>query len=165
MATLLAPFSDSMKLGSGFNSFTQELCIDHAVVRADDSTPDLPEKPLERLGVAQSATYKTSIVEKVTDVTDALNINAAFTIKYDKMNADGKGRIINTNTIKSSDMNFMISVKVVNQIIVDHSLEKFAPVASIKPDNFTSFQEGGEFTAIISIKVKDRDQLEAIKAE
>lgn len=65
-------------------------------------------------------------------------INAAFTVKYDKLNADGHGGLMNTNTIKSSDMSFMISVKVVNQIIMDHSLTKFVPINGLKPNNFTS---------------------------
>jgi hypothetical protein len=34
---LLAPYTDAMKLDSGFNSFTQELCLDSAVIREDGS--------------------------------------------------------------------------------------------------------------------------------
>ena len=44
---------------------------------------------------------------------------------------------MNTNKLKSSDMNFMISVRVVNQIIMDHSLTEFVPIAGMKPDMFT----------------------------
>ena len=124
------------------------------MVRAEDSKPDVTERALDQAGVAQSVAYKTSIIDKVTDVTDALNvcnnfmlsamkltkfqINAAFTVKYDKLNADGHGGLMNTNTIKSSDMSFMISVKVVNQIIMDHSLTKFVPINGLRPNNFTS---------------------------
>jgi hypothetical protein len=31
MALLLAPYNNSMRLGMGFNSYTQTLCIDNAV--------------------------------------------------------------------------------------------------------------------------------------
>jgi hypothetical protein len=31
MALLLAPYNDSMRLGMGFNSYTQALCINNAV--------------------------------------------------------------------------------------------------------------------------------------
>ena len=57
----------------GFNSFTQELCIDNAVVRGDD-TPTSQEGTKIIQDVAQSVTYKTSIIDKVTDVTDAMNV-------------------------------------------------------------------------------------------
>lgn len=93
MATLVAPFNESMKLGSGesgcfdrrvivliilgFNSFTQQLCVDHAVipgepaVKADnadvESTKDIP----------QSVTYKTSVINKVSDVTKNLQVGSA----------------------------------------------------------------------------------------
>ena len=43
---------------------------------------------------------------------------------------------MNTNKLKSSDMNFMISVRMVNQIIMDHSSTKFVPIAGMKPDMF-----------------------------
>ena len=101
MATLLAPFNNAMKLGSGqclalvisswdapghghadcsgFNSFTQELCVDHAVVAAADEVKAEALKDLKQAGVAQSVTYKTAIVTKVTDVTDALNVRVFFT--------------------------------------------------------------------------------------
>lgn len=66
-----------------------------------------------------------------------IQINAAFNIKYDTIKADGKGGLVNTNTVKSSDISYLISVKVVNQIIVDQTLTKFAPVNGLKPDSFT----------------------------
>ncbi|KAK4197960.1 hypothetical protein QBC40DRAFT_205879 [Triangularia verruculosa] len=173
MATLLAPYNTAMQLGAGFNSYTQQLCINNAVIR-DKSIQDMiePEKP--RLPMAQEVTYKTSVIDKVTDVTNAMNINAAFSIKYDTFDAKGKGDFINTSKVKESDVSFMISVKVVNQVIYDHSLTKFDPIPDVKPANFaevygdsyiSGFQEGGEFTAVISIKAKDRKKAAKIKAD
>lgn len=104
----------------------------------------------------------------------AIQINAAFSIKYDTLDAKGKGDFINTSKVKESDVSFMISVKVVNQVIYDHSLTKFEPIPDVKPANFaevygdsfiSGFQEGGEFTAVISIKAKDRKKAAKIKAE
>lgn len=91
---LLAPYHQSMKLGSGmspkatanatltswdltgFNSFTQELCLEGAVTREDGSkgieaAPESKEAPVR---VAQQVTYKTSIIDKVSDVFDTLNV-------------------------------------------------------------------------------------------
>ncbi|KAF2421480.1 hypothetical protein EJ08DRAFT_682947 [Tothia fuscella] len=172
MATILAPFNTAMQLGSGFNSFTQQLCVDRAVI-PDHEAP--PEAQANIIGpVAQEVTYKATIVDKVTDVTKAMNINAAFAIKYDSFNASGKGDFINTSKIKESDVSFMISVKVINQVIYDHALTKFNPIAEIKESNFadvygdsfiSGFQDGGEFTAVISVKARDRSQAQKIKAE
>ncbi|KAH6880764.1 hypothetical protein B0T10DRAFT_446462 [Thelonectria olida] len=170
MATLLAPYNTAMQLGSGFNSYTQQLCINDAVVRDNGDAPAVEQI---RKSLAQEVTYKTSIIDKVTDVTSAMNINAAFAIKYDAFDAKGKGDFINTSKVKESDVSFMISVKVVNQVIYDHDLNKFNPIDGIDPrkfaevygDSFISgFQEGGQFTAVISVKAKDRRNKAKIKA-
>ena len=96
MSLLIAPYNPSMKLGSGngilaqkwklnadnstgFNSYTQQLCIDHAVVRdetaikypADEKLPTTPEAQ-----VAQSVTFKTEVIEKLSDLTDNLNVRS-----------------------------------------------------------------------------------------
>ncbi|KAK3380773.1 hypothetical protein B0T24DRAFT_655980 [Lasiosphaeria ovina] len=164
-----------MQLGSGFNSFTQQLCINDAVVRDSQIDDALDKKP--RVPMAQEVIYKTAVIDKVTDVTNAMNtrkINAAFAIKYDTFDAKGKGDFINTSKVKESDASFMISVKVVNQVIYDHSLNKFDPIPDVKPEHFASvygdsfisgFQEGGEFIAVISVKAKDRKKAVSIKAD
>jgi hypothetical protein len=73
MATQLVPYNTAMQLGSGFNSFTQTLCIDHAVVRDTDMLLETNQKEAEK-AVPQSVTYKTSIITKTTDVTDMMNV-------------------------------------------------------------------------------------------
>lgn len=61
----------------GFNSFTQQLCIDNAVVR-DPDIKKLNELAVEEKQVPQSVTYKTSVIDKVTDVTNAMNVCNLF---------------------------------------------------------------------------------------
>jgi hypothetical protein len=82
-------------------------------------------------------------------------------------------------------------VKVVNQVIQDHSLTQFNPISGLKGQNFTEvygdsfisgmitsnayirlanmlppgFQYGGEFTAVISVKAKEKEDSEDIKAK
>ena len=49
MALMLAPYNSAMRLGMGFNSFTQSLCINDVVQKADGtraSESDLRAKPL-----------------------------------------------------------------------------------------------------------------------
>jgi hypothetical protein len=36
MAQLLAPYHNGMRLGQGFNSYTQQICLDHAVLLDTD---------------------------------------------------------------------------------------------------------------------------------
>ncbi|VUC29191.1 unnamed protein product [Clonostachys rosea] len=151
MATQIVPYNTAMQLGSGFNSFTQTPCVDHAVIRDVDIIAKLEEDGEEHKQVAQSVTYKTCVIEKTTDVTDEMKvsatapitytlltdflqwqINGAFNIKYDQLTVDGSGNFVNTNKIKDSDVSIMVSVKVVNQTIYDYSLTKFQPVPNMK---------------------------------
>ncbi|RMZ37868.1 hypothetical protein CA14_004499 [Aspergillus flavus] len=171
MAPLLAPYNSAMRLGSGFNSYTHELCLDDAVKKGTGSPPKLSDGE----GVAQSVVFKTSVIDKMSDITDALNISGALTIKYNNLiDGTGKGSFINSNKIKDADINFLISVKVINQTVTDNALTEFAPIDNLPAEKFTEvygdtfisgFQEGGEFNAVISIKVKDKNQVENIKAD
>ena len=43
MAQLLAPYNNSMRLGQGFNSYTQQICLDKAVI--PDEKVRRPEQP------------------------------------------------------------------------------------------------------------------------
>lgn len=60
--------------------------------------------------VAQDVSYRLTIIDKVTDVTNAMNINGAFLIRYDGFDAKGKGDFIDTSKVKESDVSFMASL-------------------------------------------------------
>ncbi|KAH0037799.1 hypothetical protein KCU78_g1609, partial [Aureobasidium melanogenum] len=174
MATLLAPFNTAMQLGTGFNSFTQQICINGAVTSSKDAASQEKIEPAPTRPVAQDVVYKTSIVDKVTDVTNEMNVNAAFSIKYDAFDAKGKVGFLNTSKVKEADVTFLISVKVVNQVIYDHSLIHFQPIDGVGAESFTEiygdcfvsgYQEGGVFTAVISVKAKNENRSREIKLE
>ncbi|KAH7146774.1 hypothetical protein B0J13DRAFT_621722 [Dactylonectria estremocensis] len=174
MATLLAPFNTAMQLGTGFNSFTQQICVNGAVTSSKDASSQEKKEPVPTQPVAQDVVYKASLVDKVTDVTNEMNINAAFSIKYDAFDAKGKVGFLNTSKVKEADVTFLISVKVVNQVIFDHSLIHFQPIDGVGAENFTEvygdcfvsgYQEGGTFTAVISVKAKNENRAREIKAE
>ena len=57
----------------GFNSYTQQLCIDHAVGQ-DDAAPKYAYNIVKAEGIAQSVTYKTEVISKMSDITDALDV-------------------------------------------------------------------------------------------
>lgn len=80
MATQLVPYTSAMKFESSFNSFTQTLCIDNAVVRDPDPVADVKEAlAAGETNVAQSVIYKTSIIEKATDVVKATRVRIPCT--------------------------------------------------------------------------------------
>ena len=143
MAQRLAPYNNSMRLGQGFNSYTQQICLDQAVLcssrlekdiapgraqeparnasvkiisdgPAEDPKPKVPidqnfalvEQELKqyanpaddvlketpsRTGTAiltvepwvkpQIVTYSSRFVDKLSDVTDSMNISGSLSIK------------------------------------------------------------------------------------
>lgn len=102
-------------------------------MREDGSSPAKPADIDASLKpVPQSVTYKTSIIDKVSDVFDNLNINAAFTVKFGKGSVEGSGDFLNVSKIKNADFTYMVSCKVVNPITSDQSLTKFSPVQGLK---------------------------------
>ncbi|KAF5656400.1 hypothetical protein FCIRC_13676 [Fusarium circinatum] len=88
---------------------------------------------------------------------------------------------LNTSKVKESDISFLFSVKVVNQVLYDYTLTEIVPIGigddepaaldaqtftDIYGDSFISgFQEGGTFTAVISVKAKSEKKKRDIKAK
>ena len=75
--------------------------------------------------------------------------------------------------IEVSDLNFFITVKVVNQTINLKDVLKFQPIKELEPAKFTDvfgdtfisgFLEGGEFNALVSMKVLNKEKVTDIKA-
>ncbi|KAL7911420.1 hypothetical protein GGI35DRAFT_492688 [Trichoderma velutinum] len=200
MAPLLAPYNNAMRLGQGFNSYTQQICLNDAVmqyskVKNQDAVTKPPEiaKPLSiqpsqdgdslqtqrqstdasGKGVSQIVSYSSRFVDKLSDVTDAMNISASLSIKTATIGGAASGSFIDSDKFKESDMNFFIQVKVVNQVIFGEDYTEFQDVlppgakfTEVYGDTFISgFEEGGELNALISVKVSDKSKTFAIKAE
>jgi hypothetical protein len=177
MSTLLVPYNNAMRLGHGYNSYTQQLCINDAVKKADKvpaTEDDLKSEPAS-YGVSQVVTYTSKYVTKVSDVTDALNVSGALEIKLTAINASGsaKASFIDTQKFKESDLNFMIQVRVINNKLVAEDVTEFDPIDGVAEADFTNvygdsyisgFVEGGEFTGLISIKLADRSKAQEIQA-
>jgi hypothetical protein len=73
---------------------------------------------------------------------------------------------------KDSDVNYFIQVKVTNQILRPTSMTEFCPIPNVPDSDFarvygdsfiSGFLEGGEFNAIVSIKLKDRSKVNELK--
>jgi len=74
-----------MWLGRGFNSFTQQICIDNAVrahTRDPSDGPEIKDDPagvfdIDR-GVSQIDTYSSRFVDKLSDVTGISSSHRAY---------------------------------------------------------------------------------------
>ncbi|MCJ1377318.1 hypothetical protein MMC17_000412 [Xylographa soralifera] len=198
--SFLAPFSSYMKLGQGFNSYTQEVCIEDAVLvepnqaatrsssifhpqgpvlplhvcseaAAPSSVPEKAAPPCKNL--SQIVTYSSRSVSNMADIIDALNLSASASIKYGTVKGSGSASFVNENKVSQSDVSYIITVKVTNETstVADHMV--FNPLENMDPKHFTNFfgdcfisgfLEGGEFSAIISIKVNDKSKIKDVKA-
>lgn len=97
-------------------------------------------------------------------------------IKCDAIGGGGKASaaFIDTNKFKDSDINYLIQVKVTNQKLVAPDLSEFSPIEGLPDSEFnrvygdsfvSGFIEGGEFYALVSIKLKDRSKSKEIRGQ
>ncbi|KAJ5263841.1 hypothetical protein N7478_011446 [Penicillium angulare] len=242
MAQLLAPYNNSMRLGQGFNSYTQQTCLDQAVLpdptfaqsdalrrKAGDAinsppvnvdTPaaadpgtdssvsgskllddvesvsdsgthvDIIEKARQEVlkeskkdpnsGLIvpswvkpQIVTYSSRFVDKLSDVTDAMNISGSLSIKTATIGGKANGSYVDSDKFKSSDINFHLQVKVTNQVVEPGNYCIFNKIPQIHQERFneiygdtfiSGWESGGELNAIISMKIADKSKVFEIKA-
>ena len=156
-----------------FNSYTHEICINDAVV-VDGSEPGGDHYAADNNKVSQVATYCTRYVDKLSQVTDAMSVSAALSIKTAAAGGGASGSYIDSDKFKESNINFFVQVKVTNQTIMAEDVTKFQPIPGVTgASDFTKvfgdcyisgFVEGGELDAIISIKTKSQDSDNDIQA-
>ncbi len=167
MSQTLAPYNNSMRLGQGFNSYTQQVCLDKAVLPftapastpkevitlAPGSTPSddtgaekaIEGQPQEQKPAPlhvmpwvkpQIVTYSSRFVDKISDVTDAMNISGSLSIKTATIGGKANGSYIDSDKFKSSDINFHLQVKVTNQIHEPPEYCMFNKIDKVKKEEF-----------------------------
>ena len=123
--------------------------------------------------VVQIVTYSSRMVDNVSDIVQALNISSSASIKYGTIKGAGSASIVNENKVNQSDLNYIVTVKVTNETSPVADKMTFNPIPEMENSRFTEvfgdcfisgFTEGGEFSAIISIKVSDKKKVSAVKA-
>ncbi|KAF4459911.1 hypothetical protein FALBO_13327 [Fusarium albosuccineum] len=129
---------------------------------------------LANRGRSQVVTYTSRFVNKLSEVTDDMNISGSLSIKYGAIGGSGKGSFIDSDKFKESDLNFFISVKVINQSINIKDALVYQGLPCVDETNFlevfgdcfiSGFLEGGEFNALVSMKVLNKDKRTEIAAE
>lgn len=73
--------------------------------------------PTAPRGPSQNVTYTSRFVDRLSDVTEDMSVSASLSIKAGKVGGSGKGSFVDSDKFKESDLNFYISVKVINQTI------------------------------------------------
>ncbi|GAO18648.1 uncharacterized protein UV8b_03395 [Ustilaginoidea virens] len=173
MALNLAPYHTAMRIGQGFNSYTHEIMMNDAVV-FDEAAAGGDHYQSDTKQVSQIVTYCTRHVDKLSDITDAMNVSAALSIKTATAGGGLAGSFVDANKFKESSINFFVQVRVVNQTIMAEDVTKFNAIKGVSDtskfmkvygDSFISgFIEGGELDALVSIKVTDSSSVRDIKA-
>ncbi|OAX80600.1 hypothetical protein ACJ72_05063 [Emergomyces africanus] len=190
--TFLAPYTSLMRIGQGQfrylpgqfppdNVDGSQKDIGDAVVEPETEAagdrlqlpllPTTPEK-VKSSNVNQTVTYTAHAIDNLADVVDTLNISSSATINYANSHSNGSASFVKENNISESDINFIVSVKVTNELPIYPTHLEFRPLDGLEPDHFSEvygdcfiagFLEGGEFSAIVSIKVQDKNKISRVK--
>lgn len=110
---LLIPYNDSMRLGQGYNSFLHTPCVYDAVkiVPANRYTlEDMAEGAAAPHPPAQTVSYSSHFVDKVSEVVRSAGVSAGSVIKSDSLGSSNTAS--NRRKIAESDLNLVVSVKV-----------------------------------------------------
>ncbi|KAF2994068.1 hypothetical protein E8E13_002557 [Curvularia kusanoi] len=160
---ILAPYNESMRLGQGYNSFLQTPCMEQAVA-FDEIVPGQQDHAEDQ---SQTVTYSARFVTKISEIVRSMNVSAGSSIKNGSIDISGGGAFsVDEVKFAESDLNVVVSVKVVNETRQTRSGFGFKPLDlktmnseifhEIYGDSFVSgFMEGGELHGIVSIKVLD----------
>lgn len=125
-------------------------------------------------GLSQTVVYSSGFVDTLSEITADMGISAALTIKTGKIDGSGRGSFIDTDKFKDSDLRYWISVKVVNQTINFKDPLVYNQLDNVSENEFrdvfgdcfiSGFIEGGEFNALVTMKVLNKNKAQDIKAE
>ncbi|KAK0554873.1 hypothetical protein OC845_000514 [Tilletia horrida] len=126
-------------------------------------------------GPSQTVTFTSRFVSSLSQISKDMGVSASLSIKAGTISGSGAGSYIDTDKFLDSDLNFWISCKVVNQSINFKDPLEFNPLpdgivdekdfATVYGDSFISgFLEGGEFNALVSMKVLNTSKMTEIEA-
>ncbi|EER42589.1 conserved hypothetical protein [Histoplasma capsulatum H143] len=151
------------------------LTVEEAPQPVDNSLQRSPRTRTEKAkasNVNQTVTYTAHAIDNLADVVDTLNISSSATISYASSHSNGSASFVKENSISESDINFIVSVKVTNELPINPTQLEFRPLDGLEPDQFSEvygdcfiagFLEGGAFSAIVSIKVQDKNKISRVK--
>ncbi|KAF7317726.1 hypothetical protein MKEN_00860400 [Mycena kentingensis (nom. inval.)] len=157
------PYNSTMRVGMGYNSFTQETCARDVVKPAlATSKPNnitlaaQSTKPLDQ--VHSSAQF----VSRFGDLLEAFGVTPAAYIKNDGSRAAEYAQFLNVDHFNGHHIHYLIRVLAAREVPCSPELIEFdvisaaaAEPAKVYGDSFiTGFLEGGELVALISVKLR-----------
>ncbi|CCM04536.1 uncharacterized protein FIBRA_06717 [Fibroporia radiculosa] len=159
MAAEYTPYFDGMNKGQGFNTFTQELCLNNAVTVTSGPTP--PPTPFKR-------SYESVEINSYEELTKSLHITAGAAITGWGQSGKVDVEYLNRESFEKSDITFEVKVDVEHQgrTTNDYSFNWTDPPNpnSTYGDRFISgFVEGGHFYALVSITSFNQSQSQTVK--
>ncbi|PWN43859.1 hypothetical protein IE81DRAFT_365490 [Ceraceosorus guamensis] len=145
-------------------------------VKMQDGEKELPWTPEQARGAAQNVEYQAKFVNKLSEITDDMSISGSLSIRYNAIGGSGSGSFFDAETFYDSDLVYYVSCRVTNSTLAYKDCLSFNPLRScmtneklfneVFGDSFISgFLEGGEFNAVICMKVHNKAKKRDIKAE
>ncbi|KAJ7065368.1 hypothetical protein C8F01DRAFT_1125388 [Mycena amicta] len=154
-----APHNLSMQLGMAFDTFTQEPRVRN-VIRTNTLAPRTSAE------VANQQVQSTwMFVTRLGEIGKALGFSAAAQIKCDSSPQRGYGSILDMDHFNDHHVHYLVHVLATREVAC--ALESTAldiPLADLQTADFSKvygdcfisgFNEGGEFVALISVKLKE----------
>ncbi|KAM3081835.1 hypothetical protein ACMFMG_004305 [Clarireedia jacksonii] len=151
----------------------EEECKRRAEDRVEERKIHQERRQHEAQHPGQTVIYTSRFIDNLSDITDDMCISASFSVKAGKLGGSGRGSFVDSNKFLESDLNFYISVKVINQTLNFKDALLFNPISSKNENDFqqvygdsfiSGFLEGGEFNALISMKIFNKAKIPDIKA-
>ncbi|KAH7920032.1 hypothetical protein BV22DRAFT_1021993 [Leucogyrophana mollusca] len=158
MSTDYAPYQDGMQLGQGFNTYTQETCLNDAV------TVKMPVPPV----TPYTREYNSELIEDYEKLAKTLDISAGATVSGWGQSGEVNVEFLSRSEFESSDVTYVVKVNVQHQPthLGEYSFNWVAPPNPNKTygDRYISdFVKGGYYFARISIRSINRSESQEIK--
>lgn len=188
------PYSQGMRLGMGYNSFTGRLCMDDAVhfqkktVNLQDykkTLPDPSSKPStegqieieQRGGIPQIVSYTRTFTQSTSKVMEALDISGSAAIRTGGFAGKLSGGYFNESSLQTAQINFVVKVNVIN--LVDSlnqetvKMKRLPQAVKTKGDflkaygdsYISGFEIGGAFTGVVKYELEDKADIEKIQGK
>ncbi|KAK0524345.1 hypothetical protein OC834_005576 [Tilletia horrida] len=125
-------------------------------------------------GISQTVIFHSQFVNALSEITTDMGVSAGLSIKKGAVGGGGRASFIDSDRFSSSDLNYYISVKVINMSIAYKDALEFNNLENVSAADFrkvfgdcfiSGFVEGGELNALISMQILNKVKSTDIKAE
>ncbi|KAI9856841.1 MAG: hypothetical protein M1824_005214 [Vezdaea acicularis] len=165
------PYHPRMRLGQGFNSYTQQTCLQAAVDFPSSTEIDDPHQPRP----SQRLVLSHECVTRPSQLARTLNLSAADTIASGGFRGGRFGGVVDEEKFRDADFSFVVTAKVGRGVWPDEKARAvFKPFGRLSSAEFlkiygdryiSGFESGGELIGIVYVKMIDADDAAVVKAK